>query len=250
MQNGAHDNWVQLSNDMGTNRDYDAALAASPDGPAGGSQKYLALPNTGDGIALTNAYTNTIGGYIGTYEANNFVNNNLRSGIYIAAGSHHNTIGLNDVRDNVIYGILLDGDNTAYNTITRTAVFSNGLDGIGERNSATLNVWTEVSIHDNGGLGIDKQASDDGQNIIHAPNNFGFDSINRATGVIHGHADPAFWGRRWWRCIACRRISAALAKGACLWARRQRTAAAIGPLPILHQPNAVAIPPLSPSRSL
>lgn len=192
IQNGAHDNWVQF-NDIGTNRDYAAVSAASPNLPTGGSQKYIALPNAGDGIALGNAYTNTIGGYISNFEATNFINNNSRSGIYVTAGSHHNTIGLNDIRDNVFYGVLLEGNNTAYNTLTRTQVFSNGLDGIGERNNATLNVWTEVGIHDNGGLGIDKQASDDGQNIVNAPN-LVIDSINQATGVVQGHTDAIVVG--------------------------------------------------------
>ena len=91
------------------------------------------------------------------------------------------------------YGVLLDGSNTAYNTITRTQIYSNGLDGIGERNNATLNVWTEVGIHDNGGLGIDKQASNDGQNIVNAPN-LVIDSINKATGVVQGHTDAIVLG--------------------------------------------------------
>jgi hypothetical protein len=66
--------------------------------------------------------------------------------------------------------------------------------GIDERNSAGFNVWTEVGIHDNGGLGIDKSASYDNQNIVNAPYNFNIDSINRTTGVVHGHADASVLG--------------------------------------------------------
>ena len=102
-------------------------------------------------------------------------------------------IGSNIVQGSDDYGILLDGGNTAYNTITRTQIYSNGLDGIGERNGAGFNVWTEVGIHDNGGLGIDKSASNDGQNIVNAPN-IVFDSINKITGVVHGHADASILG--------------------------------------------------------
>lgn len=64
---------------------------------------------------------------------------------------------------------------------------------IGERNGAGFNVWTEVGIHDNGGLGIDKSANNDGQNIVNAPN-LTIDSINKQTGVVSGHADASVLG--------------------------------------------------------
>ena len=38
-----------------------------------------------------------------------------------------------------------------------------------------------------------QDASDDGQNIVNAPN-LTFDSINKQTGVVHGHADPSILG--------------------------------------------------------
>ena len=131
---------------------------------------------------------------IGGINYDNFINYNHHTGIYVAGGSHGNIIGSNTVRNSDDYGVLFDGGNTAYNTITRTAIYSNGLDGIGERNGAGFNVWTEVSISNNGGLGIDKSASNDAQNIVNAPNNFGIDSINRVTGVVHGHADASVLG--------------------------------------------------------
>jgi len=189
IKNGAHDNWVRV-NDIGTNRDFPvAALDLASNQPTGGGSTYLAVPN-GGGISIYNAYTNTIGGIA----ADNFIEHNHHTGVYLAGGSRGNIIGSNIVADSDDYGVLLDGNNTAYNTITRTQVYSSGLDGIGERNNATLNVWTEVSIHDNGGLGIDKSASNDGQNIVNAPNNFGIDSINRSTGAVHGHADASVLG--------------------------------------------------------
>lgn len=54
-------------------------------------------------------------------------------------------------------------------------------------------MWTEVSLADNGGLGVDKNASNDGQNIINVPN-IVFDSINKTTGVIQGRTDAVLLG--------------------------------------------------------
>jgi hypothetical protein len=130
-------------------------------------------------------------------EAANFISHNTHTGIYLTAGisaTQHNVIGSNVVSANGDYGVLLDGGNTAYNTITRTQIYQNGLDGIGERKSAGFNVWTEVGISNNGGLGIDNSANNDAQNLVNAPNNFSIDSINRTTGVVHGRADASVAG--------------------------------------------------------
>lgn len=193
--NGAHDNFVQF-NDIGTNRDFPVSAAETlvPARPAGGgSSSYLHLPNGNDGVYIGGAFTNTIGGYAGGSPAPNFIHYNTWSGIYLLSGSHHNVIGLNNIQANSFYGVILDGGNTAYNTITRTLIYQNGLDGIAERNSAGFNVWTEVGVNDNGGLGIDKNAYNDGFNIVDTPNLF-IDSINRTTGVVHGHADASVLG--------------------------------------------------------
>ncbi len=188
IQNGSHNNWVQF-NDIGTNRDFPvAALNSASSKPAGGGTDYVAVPN-GGGISIYNAYTNTLGG-IGL---DNFIGHNIHTGVYLSGGSYGNIIGSNIVRNSGDYGVLLDGGNTAYNTITRTLIYSNGLDGIGERNGAGFNVWTEVGIHDNGGLGIDKSANNDGQNIVNAPN-LTIDSINKQTGVVSGRADASVLG--------------------------------------------------------
>ncbi len=163
------------------------AVAASnaPDRPTGGGGVSISLPN-GGGITIVGSYTNTIGGFIGTTTYDNLVVYNIHTGVYLAGGSQHNVIGSNTVSANGDYGILFDGNNTFYNTITRTLIYQNGLDGIGERNSAASNVWTEVSIHDNGGLGIDKNAYNDALNIVNVPSVF----IDSVTGnAIKGHAD-------------------------------------------------------------
>jgi hypothetical protein len=194
MINGVHDNYV-WTNDIGLNRDYAPVTGQRPDRPTGGGGDYLAIPN-GGGIAIVGSYSNTIGGYLGLTDVSNFISHNTHTGIYLTPGislTQHNVIGSNVVSSNGDYGVLLDGGNTAYNTITRTLIYRNGLDGIGERNSAALNVWSEVGINDNGGLGIDKNASNDGQNIINAPN-LVIDSINKASGVVRGHANPSILG--------------------------------------------------------
>jgi len=193
--NGAHDNYV-LTNDIGTNRDYPVA-GQRPDQPTGGGGNYLALPN-GGGVSIVGSYTNTIGGYMGLTDVANFISHNSHTGVYLSNAAHHNVIGSNLVSHNGDYGVLLDGGNTAYNTITRTLIFFNGLDGIGERNSAGFNVWTEVGINDNGGLGIDKTipnspGAGDFGNVVHPPYLF-FDSINKATGVVQGRANASILG--------------------------------------------------------
>lgn len=60
---------------------------------------------------------------------------NIHPGVYLNSAAHHNLIGSNTVRNNGDYGVLFDGGNTAYNTISRTLIYQNGLDGIGERNT-------------------------------------------------------------------------------------------------------------------
>ena len=194
MINGVHDNYV-WTNDIGLNRDYTPVTGQQPERPAqptGGGGDYLAIPN-GGGLSIIGSYTNTIGGYIGTTDVANFIGHNIHTGVYLNSAAHHNLIGSNTVRNNGDYGVLFDGGNTAYNTISRTLIYQNGLDGIGERNTANLNVWTEVSMADNGGLGVDKNASNDGQNIINVPN-IVFDSINKTTGVIQGRTDAVLLG--------------------------------------------------------
>lgn len=180
--NGAHNNLVQ-ANDIGLNRSMPVLAASSalepmaPAQPAGGGGSYLALPNNGDGIALFGAMTNTVGN-------NNFVFYNHASGIYVASNSRANVVGNNTLRSNAYYGVIID--NSSYNTITRTQIDHNGYDGIGERNGAIANVWSEVGIYGNGGLGIDKNAYNDALNIVDAPYVF-IDSIN--SGVVKGRAD-------------------------------------------------------------
>ena len=186
LTNGAHDNPIHY-NDIGLNRDFQVAASSNtPNQPAGGGTSFVQIPN-GGGITIYNSYTNTIGGPLGSEAASNLIFYNYHTGIYVAGGSQANIIAANTIRANHNYGILFDGSGTEYNTITRTLIISNGLDGIGERNSAGLNAWSEVGINANGGLGIDKNASDDALNTVDGPYLF-FDSIDRTLGAVRGHA--------------------------------------------------------------
>jgi hypothetical protein len=190
LANGAHDNHV-LYNDIGLNRDFPIIAAANtakaPTG--GGVPEFVHLPNGGDGIGVFGAFTNTIGDY-------NYIYYNQASGIYLTtqvSNTQHNSIVHNTIVENKFYGILLNGSNTAYNIISRTVIYRNGYDGIGERGSASFNIWSEILMSGNGGLGIDKDASNDALNVVNPPYVF-FDSINKATGIIQGHADPSVLG--------------------------------------------------------
>jgi hypothetical protein len=169
------------------------ALSASAN-PAGGGT-CLPLPNRYDGIAIIGGFTNTVGGFT----LDNYVMFNGGSGIYLNGGTYitnsakHNLIAHNAVISNTGYGIIVDGGisgTTTYNVISRTLIANNGYDGIGERNGATLNTWSEVSISGNGGLGIDKSASSDSTNVVNPPV-LSFSSINKNTGVVSGHAEAS-----------------------------------------------------------
>ncbi len=196
LTNGAHHNSIRF-NDIGLNRDFPVTATLASNRPTGGGGSYVQVPN-GGGITIYHSYTNTIGGPLGSDAADNFIDYNYHTGIYVAGGSQANIIASNIVRSNGNYGVLFDGDLTAYNTITRTLIDHNGLDGIGERNGAALNVWSEVGIYANGGLGIDKNllnspGTGDQDNVVNAPYLF-FDSINRTTGVVQGHAHASIVG--------------------------------------------------------
>ncbi len=164
--------------------------ANAPANPVGGGT-CLPLPNRYDGIAIIGGFTNTVGGF----SVDNYVMFNGGSGIYLNSGTYitnsaqHNLIAQNAVISNTYYGIIVDGGisgTTTSNVISRTTIANNGYDGIGERNGATLNTWSEVSISGNGGLGIDKYASSDSTNVVDPP--FAFvDSVNKSTGVVNGH---------------------------------------------------------------
>ncbi|MFN8597862.1 MAG: right-handed parallel beta-helix repeat-containing protein [Anaerolineae bacterium] len=120
-----------------------------------------------DGITIQDgASNNTIGS--STHNERNLIADGSASGIYVTNANANRILG-DGIWNNAYYGIILDGAATTGTYISRTAVFQNGYDGIGERNGATFNVWTEISAYANNGLGIDKQATGDLDNIVTAP---------------------------------------------------------------------------------
>ena len=168
---GAYDNLVggdviTSLNLIGNNGTYGVYLAGST--TTGNTVRYNDILNNAiDGVTLQDdAHDNTIGGDVP--QSFNLVRYNAGSGIYIL-DSGPNTISYNGIIGNAFYGVILDGSSTAGTLITGTAISQNGYDGIGERNSANFNVWSHVSIYDNGGLGIDKNASSDSTNIVNPP---------------------------------------------------------------------------------
>jgi titin len=143
------------------------------------------LNNGGDGVTLqADAHDNEIGGSVP--QAFNLIRYNFGSGIWVL-NSGPNTISYNGIIGNQYYGVILDGSATQGTIISNTTIIENGYDGIGERNGAGANFWNHVSLYDNGGLGIDKEASSDTANIVNAPSVV-IDSVNSSTGVVKGRA--------------------------------------------------------------
>lgn len=163
------------------------------------------IPNGGAGVAIDNGAQsnqvlsnrierNVVAGVLirGNNTTNNFLATNgiklqTGPGVRIDTGAQSNTVASNTITSNS-YGILLDGSGTALNLITRTLIYSNTYDGIGERNQAGANNWTEISTRDNGGLGIDKFAEVDATNTISAPV-LSITSVNKVTKVVSGKSN-------------------------------------------------------------
>jgi hypothetical protein len=151
-------------NDVGVNTGRPCVLntqqsAGTPDGahgtlaPAGGGG--LPIPNGGDGVTLQNG---TQGNVI---SGSNWIGYNLASGMYVYSASNNILDGNNNVYLNNFYGLIIDGAGAHDNWVRHTNFYSNGYDGIGERNSAGDNRWSQISTYGDGGLGIDKSASSD-----------------------------------------------------------------------------------------
>jgi parallel beta-helix repeat protein len=157
-----------------------------------------ALPNGNSGISLccgTNVKGNSV---VNNYIANNFhhgvflqltdpasvntisgneIHHNQMAGIKLEA-SGANTLVNNILHDNGSSGIWLSGAFAANNTISGGASYANGAAGITEGQGAAKNTWSNLSTHDNFGLGIDK--GDNGQ--VDAPP-LTIDSVINSSGV-------------------------------------------------------------------
>ena len=132
--------------------------------------------NTQSGIRLSD----------GTHDnltIDNDVRENGQNGIALANGAHDNLLTLDFVRlGNARNGFELSGAGTTGNVISQALIYANTYDGINERNGAD-NKWTELSTHDNGGLGIDKNGDSDGTNDIDKPYPT-ISSVTRSGGVV------------------------------------------------------------------
>jgi len=187
IHDGAHDNTLD-QNLIGGNGVYGVIIDGSTTSTNTLTLNLIGnylVPNGWDGLALTGG---TFGNTIGGDGVPNNLASNLASGIYVAGGSHNNSILRNFIQLNYKYGVIFDGGLTANNVISRTAIYNNGLDGIAIRNGANQNVWTEIITYGNGGLGINTQAIDESTHVPHPPD-LSIVAIDRSTGLISGKAN-------------------------------------------------------------
>ncbi len=144
----------------------------------------LPLPNNGGGIYLTsNTHHNTLGGAASA----NYVGYNGGDGVSLISGANANQLLVNLVYANAESGVLLAGAGVSQNVLNGLRAFDNGADGFAERSSATLNTWQQVSIYNNGGLGIDKAATSPSTNTPTVPYPV-ITWVNVDTGQIQGVA--------------------------------------------------------------
>ncbi len=159
--------------------------------------KSVIVSNRADGVTLqAGTHGNVIGGPFvpgGTAFLSNYIYAQGGSGVYVASGSHNNIISFTNIISNSLYGALFDGSNTADNVVQASQIVINGLDGIGERNNAGNNRWSQLSTAANGGLGIDKFASSDSTNVPNAPYAT-ITSVSVSGGVVtvNGTGDATF----------------------------------------------------------
>jgi hypothetical protein len=146
--------------------------------------------NVNEGVAIrSGAHDNTIGTNDGT--APNSISNNGGQGVLLSGGATGNTILANDVNTNGKNGIELDGSGTSGNIISGTQITASIWDGINERNGAGGNRWTHLAVAGNGGLPIDKNATDDYQNVLDDPRpTITSKTVSGSTLTVIGNASP------------------------------------------------------------
>ena len=106
----------------------------------------------------------------------------------------NNSVLSNTIAGNLGDGVDLVGSATSRYLISGTVIYGNGHDGICENGVASDNVWTHVSIYQNGGLGINKNGdcfSQPGQSEAIDPPYPVITSVEPATHVVHGTASPS-----------------------------------------------------------
>lgn len=110
--------------------------------------------NVSSGVYLAYTTTNNV---IGAPGFPNTITMNGNSGIVLGYATN-NTIHYNLVDNNLYNGISLNVGAIS-NTITSTVISRNGLDGINLTPGLLYNNWSQLRVFDNGGLGIDVDAT-------------------------------------------------------------------------------------------
>jgi len=145
-------------NDIGLNSALLAAPAQAREGrrsAAPAQPNDIALPNGGHGILIRNgAFGNRVLG-------ENYIANNVSSGIRLQSGARDNVIGPGDrIYANGLAGVSLADSATQWNRVMTETIYANKRDGIEQGVGATNNAWVATPLYGNGGLGIDIEAPD------------------------------------------------------------------------------------------
>ncbi len=191
IQGDAHNNTIGgLDSTLGNNIQYNLLNGITISGTNTATNTLMSnytSANGINGIRITQgAHNNVLTGLTG-YTTSAF---NSQDGILVAAGAHDNLIENYYANSNSRNGITLTGIGTSGNVISHTTIYNNTRDGINERNSADNNVWTNVSMHNNGGLGIDKDAPSDATNNIDPPFPIITSVSCSGTCTLYGTASP------------------------------------------------------------
>jgi hypothetical protein len=151
-------------------------IAANEIGFAPGGLFGIDLGSGNSGIYLRNGATRNVIGSVSNPAWANVIAYNRLNGITIeGSNTATNTIGFNTIFANALQGVSLIG-GTHTNIIKGATIVSNGLggstqnyDGISQVTGTSGNRWSEVSMGNNGGLGIDILANDIDSNVVNNP---------------------------------------------------------------------------------
>jgi hypothetical protein len=141
--------------------------------------------SNGTGVRINAGQQNTITAGLSPSIDFNAIFQNASDGVRFESDAQNNLLADAWIFDNDRHGVnLIDAQ---FNVISRTKIFNNYWDGIHQDTNAGANIWREVSIRDNGGLGIDTSAPDDASNTPNPPYFF-ITSVNQNTGLVQGKA--------------------------------------------------------------
>lgn len=144
------------------------------------------LGNGSIGVRVSAGQQNTITIGASPFDFN-LISTNYFDGVRLEGGAQNNLLAGAQVVNNYNHGVNLIDSDTLGNIITRTGIFNNVRDGIRQDPHAGPNIWREMSISANGGLGIDTDAADDFSNTPNPPFFF-ITSVNQNTGLVQGRA--------------------------------------------------------------